>query len=236
MPLGARYNMLYYPLVHPPKSTLFEAALYWDGLTSLVPTDPSYFSRFGASHDLELLQDEGIYTPTLLDSTISGYQVVVDELEQVLSKFDIRQFSPDDQLNMYTRLWKGKLPLTIEWQLVDRGLLVADAHEPTALRGNSAMLQALLSIAATYAAKQLQNTPGRNIYVPSTTDNFASRCATAPLSQGPTDAAPNWIVDVSRALPIPPPDTPLEHVLASATSSKTRDRPASAQFEICSTS
>ncbi|WP_328993937.1 hypothetical protein OG394_06140 [Kribbella sp. NBC_01245] len=211
MPVGTTYTMLFYPLVHPPKLTLFEAVLYWDGLTSLVPTNVNYFSAFGNSNELGLLRDEGIYTPTLLDDNLPGYDALVDQLAQISSLFDTYHHPPSEQLNMYTRLWQGKLPLRIEHDLLSSGLIVPDDTQPGAFRGHAGMLSALLSLAASQAATQLQRIPGRSRFIPSTSDEFADRCATDPTAA--SQVTPSWVLDVSRALPVPPQDTPLERVL-----------------------
>ena len=115
-------------------------------------------------------------------------------------------FSVPGPLNANNRVYWGKLPLTVQDDLVEIGALLRRRRACTAYRRCSC--RALLSYL-------LSTWPGSGGMVIPFTDSLpAHRVAFAPL--GPDLSlrqAMAWQVDIGDLLPIPRPETPLVYVL-----------------------
>ena len=83
-------TMMYYPFVHPPRTVLWQALLYWDELTSIAPRAEYRFGR-----DLVVLEDRGLYRPTHADYLPSRKRAdLVNDLLQVVQEGHHRRAGP----------------------------------------------------------------------------------------------------------------------------------------------
>ncbi len=231
------YTMLHYPLVNPPRSTIFEAILYWDQLASVVPMRrdanyPDVLDLAVLRNDLRLLQQEGLYTPLWAENVIdNGDSLFYDldfEIESALATFGAELPPPDPELSVYSRLWYGKVPYNVEAHLVARGALVPSEKEAGAWQVNRIVLQALMAVLARHIAARTEWSQPGTRYVPCTSSDFAHLCATAPVvpprrvpawrSPDPSrhEVEHSWLLDVSNVLPVPDTDTPIEDVVEFA--------------------
>lgn len=206
------FELLYYPLIHPPKRTLFEATLYWDSLTSLVP-DPARRGSYELHDDLRLLEDAGRYRRTELEPMMLGQNEALERamktVSRVIKRADKKKLVIPDQLGADTRLWSGKLPAVVEWKLRERGLLVEDSRQDGALRGNPQVLLATMACFAEEASMLLER-PERRV-VPTTDNRYSHECATIPLTKA--SAQTSWMIDVGELLPVPDDETPISDVM-----------------------
>jgi hypothetical protein len=207
------FELMYYPLIHPPKPTLLEATLYWDSLTSLVP-EPARRNFYILDDDLRLLEDEGLYRRTELEPMMfqqdDAIGRVMKTITRVIKRADPETLVIPDRLAADTRLWSGKLPWVVEERLRSRRLLVADDRQEGALRGNPQVLLATIACFAEEASMLLERQTGDRV-VPSTDNRYAHACATIPLAKSNTQVS--WMIDVGQLLPIPDPHTPLTEVV-----------------------
>jgi hypothetical protein len=189
---------------------MFEAALYWDKLTSLVP-EVDHSGGYTLREDLRRMQDADLYSGTSLDELVVETSAIVETVERVIQLAKPGDLDIPDELNSYTSLLSGKLPHELEWALTSRDLLVRDSRDESAWRGNPRILLAVLACAADLASMRLEDRSGHR-YVPTTSSRFAHQCATLPLTTG--TARLSWMIDVGGALPVPDSDTPIDKVLA----------------------
>ncbi|MFC7724917.1 hypothetical protein ACFQW6_07355 [Nocardioides sp. GCM10028917] len=207
------FELLYYPLVHPPRRTLLEATLYWDSLTSLAP-GPASEGWYVWEEDLRVLEGEGVYRRTHLEPMMLEHDVVLDRvmdrITEVIDHADPSTLTVPDRFAPDTRLWSGKLPSRVEEGLRERRLLVDDDRHEGALRGNPQILLASIACLAEEASMLLEEQTGNRV-VPSTDNRYSHACATIPLPS--TGAEVSWMVDVGQLLPIPDADTPIADVI-----------------------
>jgi hypothetical protein len=206
------YEMLYYPLVHPPQRTVFQAVLYWDRLTSMVPEVHQGFEAYVLRPDLAALEDAGLYRRTMLERVHwepGAMDDIVRNVQAIQGEVAPGTLDIPDELNSYTRLWSSKLPTQIEDELLRMGVVVE--HEAGTLRGNPHLLFAVLAITAERAAVTLSNRT-RHMVVPTTTDRFALECAIAPSPSSGTSVS--WMANIGSFLPVPDSDTPIDQVIA----------------------
>lgn len=206
--------MRYYPLVHPPRNMLFEAALYWDGITSMVPGGAGQYESYLVGDDLALLKDAGLYRPTYLSKVLRGHELneIISDVSQLTATMPAGDFDPPTRMDMYSRLWSGKVPAVVESYLLAAGLLRPNPENELALLGDPRLLMTLMSTSADYASASLQEEFKQFRFVPATSDAFAHVCATDPLVSHPSGES--LMLDVGGILPIPAPETPIEHILA----------------------
>lgn len=205
------FELMYYPLVHPPRRTIFESVLYWDRLASLVPGGAGV-PEYDFSGDLDLLMQENLYRPTWLEGLMlndhEAYSRVMRTIGRVLA--DDGDFAIPDNLGPESRLWFGKLPAMVEQDLIRQRLLVPDETNQDALRGNPRVLLATMACFAEEASMILE-TSNRRV-VPTTDNVYAHECTTLPLDE--SEVRVSWMLDVAPLLPVPEDSTPLEDVLA----------------------
>ena len=199
-------TMMYYPFVHPPRPVLWQALLYWDNLTSISPVD-GYQYQFGS--ELTGLQDLGLYRPTHADDLPpAALAYLVSDLRRVVEELPGEDLVPvPGPLNANNRVYWGKLPLTVQDDLVEIGAFAPEE------RGMYRVSPVLLSRLMIVLAKHLASASG-GMVIPFTDSLAAHRVAFAPL--GPDLSlrqAMAWQIDIGDLLPIPRPDTPLANVL-----------------------
>lgn len=204
------FELMYYPLVHPPRRTIFESVLYWDRLASLVPGGAGV-SAYDFSGDLDLLMQEQLYRPTWLEGLMLNDQEAYDRVMRTIGRVlaDDADLTIPDNLGPESRLWFGKLPAIVEQDLIRDGLLVPDETDQGALRGNPRVLLATMACFAEEASMILETTNRR--VVPTTDSVYAHECTTLPLDE--REVRSSWMLDVAPLLPVPEDSTPLEDVL-----------------------
>lgn len=131
--------LLYYPLVNPPTEVVHQALLYWDGIASVVPTDPD-IREAAVGQPLKELEEQQLYIPvthfqdivTLLGnpemSTPRPYQrasaVLAEELQRLAASAEPpRPASPPDAF-----LYTSKMNRWLERRLLQLRLEIGRAH------------------------------------------------------------------------------------------------------------
>jgi hypothetical protein len=197
--------MMYYPFVHPPRPVLWQALLYWDNLTSIAPVD-GYQYQFGA--ELTALEDLGLYRPAHADDLPSqALANLVGDLRRVVEELPGEDLVPvPGPLEAGNRVYWGKLPLTVQEELVGIGALARE--DDSMFRVSPVLLSRLMIVLAKHLAGASRGV------IPFTDSLPAHQVAFAPL--GPDlrlREALAWQMDIGALLPIPARDTPLVDVL-----------------------
>jgi Family of unknown function (DUF6236) len=195
-------KMMYYPFVHPPRSVLWQALLYWDELTSITPE-----GGYEIGPELEVLQDHGLYRPTYVDALPGpANRALVDDMRQVVAELPDRDLIPvPGPLRANNRLHWGKLPYQVQDELLAKGALIP---RDDMLLASPVLLSQLMVVLAKHLAAATRGT------IPFTESPSAQHVAFAPLGQPNVPAWPCWQVQIGQFLPVPADDAPLEKVLA----------------------
>lgn len=193
-------TMMYYPFVHPPRTVLWQALLYWDELTSIAPEGGYQFGR-----DLVVLGDRGLYRPTHADDLPSRARAdLVSDLRQVVEELPGEDLVPvPGPLGPDNRVYWGKLPYEVENDLVEIGALVP---QEDMLRASPLLLSRLMVVLAKHLAAAARGV------IPFTDSPSANQVAFAPL--GPDlQHRRCWQLQIGHLLPVPAHDVPLAKVL-----------------------
>lgn len=196
---------MYYPFVHPPRPVLWQALLYWDNLTSIAPVE-GYQYQFGP--ELTALEDLGLYRAAHADDLPSrALANLVRDLRRVVEELPGEDLVPvPGPLDASNRVYWGKLPLTIQDELVGIGALARE--DDGMFRVSPVLLSQLMIVLAKHLAGASRGV------IPFTDSIPAHKVAFAPL--GPDLSlrqALAWQMDIGGLLPIPGPNTPLKKVL-----------------------
>ncbi len=197
--------MMYYPFVHPPRRVLWQALLYWDNFTSIVPAE-GYQYQFGS--ELAALKDIGLYRPVYADDLPrEALANLVEDLRRVVLELPGQDLVPvPGPLDGYNRVHWGKLPLAVQDELVESGAFAPE--DGNMYRVSPVLLSRLMIVLAKHLAAASRGV------IPFTDLVAAHEVAFAPL--GPDlrlRQALAWQMDIGDLLPIPSPETSLEKVL-----------------------
>ncbi len=111
-----RRNILYYPTINVPTNDwLRNAVLYWDEVSSIVPSDWRTDRTIEVSRDLRLLMDEGIFRPIAPDQLLlnpSSRQEVQNLTDEFISIVQSKLFKAHLKRRRtgFSRLHETKIP------------------------------------------------------------------------------------------------------------------------------
>jgi hypothetical protein len=114
-------TMLYYPLINAPRAALYQAVLYWDRISTLVPAGPHqrYLDPL-----MRAVEDAGLYQPLRPTDQDQWFQ---QQMVNSLTSFADRlpsDLEPDVGLEDYAHpLYIRKFDQRVLYRLRERGLI-----------------------------------------------------------------------------------------------------------------
>ncbi|MGW4167229.1 hypothetical protein ACWEGX_09900 [Streptomyces chartreusis] len=211
--------LLYYPLVNPPTEVVHQALLYWDGIASVVPTEPEIREAV-VGQPLKDLEQRQLYTPVthaqdivtrLGNPELSAprpYQrasvVLADELYRLAASGEPpRPPWPPDAF-----LYTTKVSHWLERQLLQLGMARGWPSEPW---GRLAVAREVQELVVGVLAREIARYDTERSLFPYTDRVAAQRQALRP---SPNGRALAWEMELGKLLPVPVTGTTLAEVLA----------------------
>jgi hypothetical protein len=196
--------MLYYPFANASTPVIQQAALYWDGLRTVVA--PGW--KYRLSDHMRQIEAVGLFTPI---EPHDSYQPV--PLPRIASELNsaLRQVPLDDLIPPANApdghagtLHVEKLHDSVVQELLRRQLVYQHPASPTRLVGSPALQHIVISIVAGYIANELNSKAGYAGPLglhPHTDVNIAYRLSIDPLpGQRVADC---WNIEIGPLLPVP---------------------------------
>ncbi|WP_416986238.1 hypothetical protein [Streptomyces sp. T028] len=210
--------LLYYPLVRPPAEVLHQALLYWDGIGSVVPTDPEVY-EVAVPPELRDLRDRSLYTPLrfgrgsmdLLADPDWGAAFDGTQASEVLREELLALASGPNRPRLPSPpeafLYSSKLSWWLEEELLRLGLAERDRSGYWSLAVPREVRHLVVGVLARELAAR-----GDVPYIPYTDrpEAYEASLRAAP-TQRPLAA---FQADLSSLLPVPAPGTTVAEVLA----------------------
>ncbi|MWA16002.1 DUF6236 family protein [Streptomyces sp. BA2] len=216
--------LLYYPLVNPPTEVVHQALLYWDGIASVVPTDPEVCDA-AVGQPLKELEQRQLYTPVTHTQNIVGglyppnssmriararpyvSAVLAEELESLAASAEPPRPSwPPDAF-----LHPTKANGWLERQLLQLGLAETWASRPLGTGRRLAVAREVQELVVGVLAREIAQLATERRLFPYTDRVEAQRLALRPAADGQALA---WEIELGKLLPAPAAETTLAEVLA----------------------